>query len=197
VQANPHILQASDDEAGVVRLSVTEELLMKKLLGVMGMIVAFGVVNLNLAAARQDAAKLPQSPSAAKAASNGRQYSGMYPFLKEGEFMQLTIEDDGHVAGFISRYGDGESDKDEFLDQFFKNGKLDGNKLSFTTAVVHGVWFDFAGTVERGEGKNPEDEAYYVLKGSLIENSSDVDKKVKSQSRDVVLKRFPLEPAGK
>lgn len=170
---------------------------MKKLLGVMGMIVAFGVVNLNLAAARQDAAKPPQSPPAAKAASNGRQYSGMYSFLKEGEFMQLTVEDDGHVAGFISRYGDGESDKGEFLDQFFKNGKLDGNKLSFTTAVVHGVWFDFAGTVEHGEGKNPEDEAYYVLKGSLIENSSDVDKKVKSQSRDVVLKRFPLEPAGK
>jgi len=150
---------------------------------------------INVALAQQDASKPEPSSSTAKAASSGQQYSGMYSFLKDGEFVQLTIEDNGAVTGFISRYGDGESDKGEFLDQFFKNGKLDGNKLSFTTAVVHGVWFDFAGAVERGEGKNPADEAYYVLKGSLIENSSDVDKKVKSQSRDVLLKRFPLEPA--
>lgn len=168
---------------------------MRKLLGIAGMVIAFVVVG--FAAARQDASKPPQSLPTAKAASDGRQYSGMYSFLKDGEFVQLTVEDNGHVAGFISRYGDGESDKGEFLDQFFKNGKLDENKLSFTTAVVHGVWFEFAGTVERGEGKNPGDEAYYVLKGSLIESSSDVDKKVKSQSRDVLLKRFPLEPAGK
>jgi hypothetical protein len=168
---------------------------MRKLIGIAGLAIALGVVGLT--AAQQDAAKPEQSSPAAQAAGDGRQYSGMYSFLKDGEFVQLTIEDNGHVAGFISRYGDGESDKGEFLDQFFKNGKLDGNKLSFTTAVVHGVWFDFAGTVERGEGKNPEDEAYYVLKGTLIENSSDVDKKVKSQSRDVLLKRFPLEPAGK
>ncbi len=168
---------------------------MKKWFGIVGLVIAFGIGT--HAAAQQDASK-PEHPSpTAKAASNGQQYSGMYSFLKEGEFVQLTIEDDGHVTGFISRYGDGESDKGAFLDQFFKSGKLDGNKLNFTTAVVHGVWFDFAGTVERGEGKNPEDEAYYVLKGSLIENSSDVDKKVKSQSRDVLLKRFPLEPAAK
>jgi hypothetical protein len=167
---------------------------MKKLLGIVGMVIAFGIVG--LAGAQQDASKPPQSSPAAKVASDGRQYSGMYSFLKDGEFVQLTIEDNGHIAGFISRYGDGESDKGEFLDQFFKSGKLDENKFSFTTAVVHGVWFDFAGTVERGEGKNPEDEAYYMLKGSLIENSSDVNKKVKSQSRDVLLKRFPLEPAA-
>ena len=46
-----------------------------------------------------------------------------------------------------------------------------------------------------GEGKNPGDEAYFVLKGSLTEHKSDVNKKVTSQSRDVVFKLFPQEAA--
>lgn len=117
----------------------------------------------------------------------------MYTFLKEGEFVQVTVEDEGHVTGFISRYGNGESDKGAFLNQFFKTGKLDGNKLNFTTEVVHGVSYDFKGTVERGDGKNPGDEAYYVLRGILTDNTSDANKKVTSHTRDVLLKLFPQE----
>lgn len=140
----------------------------------------------------------PNEKSAGKAApadANPKAYSGMYTFLKDGEFVQLTVEDGGSVTGFISRFGDGESDKGAFLDQFFKTGKLDGSKLSFTTEIVHGVAFDFSGTVERGEGKNPGDEAYYVLKGTLTENTSDANKKVTSRSQPVSLKMFPQEAA--
>ncbi len=126
-------------------------------------------------------------------AKTGHEYSGMYTFLKEGEFVQVTVEDAGHVTGFVSRFGDGESDKGAFLDQFFKSGKLEGNKLIFTTEIVHGVTFDFKGTVERGEGKNPGDEAYFVLKGTLTENASDVNKKVTSHSREVAFKMFPQD----
>jgi len=67
----------------------------------------------------------------------------MYSFLKDGEFVQITVEDGGRVTGFISRYGEGESDKGAFLDQFFKTGKLEGNNLSFITDIVHGVAFEF------------------------------------------------------
>ena len=119
----------------------------------------------------------------------------MYTFLKEGEFVQLTVEDDGSITGFVSRYGDGLSDKGAFLDQFFKSGKLDGNKLTFTTEIVHGVSFDFKGTIERGEGKNPGDEAYFVLKGTLTESSSDANKKATSRSQEVAFKMFPREAA--
>lgn len=122
-------------------------------------------------------------------------YSGMYSFLKDGEFLQLTVEDGGSITGFVSRFGDGDSDKGAFLDQFFKTGKLDGSKLTFTTEVVHGVAFDFQGTVERGEGKNPGDEAYFILKGTLTENLSDANKKVTSRSRPVVFKMFPQDAA--
>ena len=123
----------------------------------------------------------------------GAEYSGMYSFLKEGEFVQVTVEDAGRVTGFVSRYGDLESDKGVFLDQFFKTGKLEGTALTFTTDVVHGTAYEFNGSVARGEGKKPGDEAYYVLKGVLTERVTDVNQKTSSRSREVVLKAFPSE----
>lgn len=117
----------------------------------------------------------------------------MYSFLRDGEFVQITVEDAGHVTGFVSRFGDLESDKNAFLDHFFKDGKLDGSKLTFTTETVHGVWFEFTGTVNRGTGKQPGDEAYYVINGTLIEHLTDADKKVTSRSREVALKSFPQD----
>jgi hypothetical protein len=131
-----------------------------------------------------------QNPPATKPADD---YSGMYSFLQDGEFVQLTIEDAGRVTGFISRYGDLESDRGAFLDHFFKPGKLDGKKLNFTTETVHGVWYEFTGTIERGTGKNPGDEAYYLLKGTLTQHSTDADKKNLSKSREVSFKSFPQD----
>jgi hypothetical protein len=158
---------------------------------VLGVITCFWLAGLAQVAESQ--APKSGAESTSKDAKAGADYSGMYMFLKEGEYVQVTVEDKSKVTGFVSRYGDGESDKGAFLDQFFKSGKLDGNKLSFTTETVHGVWFDFKGTVERGEGKNPGDEAYYILKGTLTQNSSDVEKKVSSHALEVDLKMFPKD----
>jgi len=150
--------------------------------------------------ATQDAKPAPKSgdavskpASADQIPSDGKRYSGMYTFLKEGEYLQITVEDAGQVAGFISRYGDGGSDKGAFVDQFFKNGKVDGNKLSFATSPLHAVWFEFKGVFERGEGKTPDEEAYYVLKGTLTESTTGPDKKVSSQAQSVEFKMFPQE----
>jgi hypothetical protein len=134
-----------------------------------------------------------QNPTPSPAA--GADYSGMYSFLREGEFVQITVEDQGHVTGFVSRYGDSEGDRGAFLDHFFKSGKLDGNGLAFTTETVQGVSFEFRGTVERGDGKSRGDDAYYVLKGTLVENTIDEAKKSSSRSLDVVLKSFPQDLA--
>jgi hypothetical protein len=133
------------------------------------------------------------TPQNAPAAKPVEDYSGMYSFLQDGEFVQLTVEDAGRVTGFISRYGDLESDRGAFLDHFFKPGKLDGKKLSFTTETVHGVWYEFNGVVERGPGKNPGDEAYYLLKGTLTQHSTDTDKKALSKTREVSFKSFPQD----
>jgi hypothetical protein len=121
-------------------------------------------------------------------------YSGMYSFLREGEFIQVTVEEAGRVSGFISRFGDSENDKNEFLDQFFESGKLASNHLSFTTKNVHGTWFTFDGTLGRGAAKKPEDEGYYVMRGTLNHFRSDADKKNATQdSRRVEFKSFPRD----
>jgi hypothetical protein len=134
-----------------------------------------------------------QSAKQSSAAKPQDDYSGMYSFLREGEFVQLNIEDDGSVTGFVSRYGDTDSDRGAFLDQFFKQAKLDGNKLTFTTDTVHGVWYEFKGTIERGDGKSPSEEAYYVLKGTLTDNRTNADQKVAVKSQEVTLKSFPKD----
>ena len=134
-----------------------------------------------------------QAPAPHDDIKSRQQYSGTYSFLKDGEFVQLTVEDEGRVTGFISRFGDGDSDKGAFLDQFFKSGKLDGNKLTFATQIVHGVAFEFKGSVERGEGKNPGDEAYLVLKGTLTQSTTDANKKVTTHSQEVAFRIFPLD----
>jgi len=164
--------------------------------GLIGLGIWFAPADLRAQDTKTSGEKRPDKsqPSSADT-KDGQAYSGMYSFLKDGEFLQLTVEEAGTVTGFVSRFGDGDSDKGAFLDQFFKTGKLDGNKLSFTTEVVHGVAFDFQGTVERGEGKNPGDEAYFIMKGTLTENVSDANKKVTSRSRPVAFKMFPQEAA--
>jgi hypothetical protein len=137
--------------------------------------------------------KTANSPSNAPEKEISREFSGMYTFLKDGEFVQISVEDEGRVTGFVSRYGEGESDKGAFLDQYFRTAKLDGHHLSFVTETVHGVWFEFNGTVERGEGKTRGDEAYYILKGTLTANSTDAQKKLTSHPQEVALKMFPAE----
>jgi hypothetical protein len=117
----------------------------------------------------------------------------MYSFLKDGEFVQITVEDEGSVTGFLSRYGQAESDKGAFLEQYFRSGRLNGNKITFTTETVQSEWYEFKGTVERGDGKIPVDEAYYILKGTLTDNTSDGAKKVTAHSQAVEFKRFPAE----
>jgi hypothetical protein len=160
---------------------------------VLPLVLGLGILSAATELCAQEAKPAPRASAPDNDGKAGLAYSGMYTFLKEGEFVQVTVEDEGHVTGFISRFGDGESDKGAFLDQFFKSGKLEGNKLSFITEIVHGVAFDFKGTVERGEGKNSGDEAYFVLKGTLTENASDVNKKVTSHSREVGFKMFPQD----
>ncbi len=134
---------------------------------------------------------LAAAPQAATSAVED--YSGMYSFVREGEFIQITIGDKAAVSGFISRFGDSESDRGVFLDQFIKSGKLDGNKLSFTTEVVHGNSFNFDGVVQRGAGKKLDEEAYYVLRGNLTRLSTDAEKKTTSQVTQVEFKSFPRD----
>jgi hypothetical protein len=134
-----------------------------------------------------------QSQGPASETVSPKAYSGMYSFLKDGEFVQLTVEDDGSVTGFISRFGDSDSDKDAFLNQFFKTAKIDGTHLEFTTKTVHGVWYEFSGTTETVAGTKSESQGARVLRGTLKVHSVGLKGADNVKSRDVVFKSFPSD----
>ena len=123
-------------------------------------------------------------------------YSGMYSFLREGEFLQITIEDESKISGFVSRFGDLESDKGTFLDQFIKSGEFKGGKLTFITETVHGTWFTFEGAPARGSGRDSGEEGFYVLRGTLKRFNTDAEKKTTSQERKVEFKSFPRDKSS-
>jgi hypothetical protein len=129
---------------------------------------------------------------AAKSAAPAEDISGMYSFLREGEFVQINLEENG-VSGYISRLGDLDSDRGAFLDQFFEKASVEGHDVFFTTRPLHGVVFEFKGRFERGEVKSKTRDGYYILRGTLTEVISDGDKKT-ARSREVAFKLLAQPP---
>jgi hypothetical protein len=119
--------------------------------------------------------------------------SGMYSFLGEGEFVQITLESDG-VSGYISRRGDLESDHGAFLDHFFEKASVKNHDVTFTTKAVHGVWFEFTGLYDRGSVKTKDQDGYFVIRGTLKQFTTGSDGKVASRSRQVEFKLLAQPP---
>ena len=143
-----------------------------------------------MAALAASPASTNQAGHAQNAASND--VSGMYTFLREGEFLQLTM-DEGRLSGYVSRFGDTDTDKGEFIDQFFDKASLQGNQLSFNTKTVHGIWYDFSGTIAVAPGKKAGEEGYRVIKGTLTQHATDAKGAEKAMQRQVDFKSFPAD----
>ena len=134
----------------------------------------------------------PATPNTPQAKNATDDPSGMYSFLRDGEFVQITI-DDGKLSGYISRFGDTESDKGTFIDQFFDKASLDSDRLSFTTKTVHGTWYGFTGVITKTTGKEPAQEGYRIIKGTLIQHMTDANGADKPRQREVEFKSFPQD----
>lgn len=141
----------------------------------------------------------PLAASQASARQSGRtqssasnDISGMYTFLREGDYVQITVEE-GRLSGYISRIGDTDSDKGELIDQFFDKATLQGERLTFNTKTVHGVWYDFSGTISVAPGKKQGEEGYRVIKGMLTEHATDAKGADKAMQRQVDFKSFPAD----
>ncbi len=148
-----------------------------------------------LATRGQNQAALQDSANA-KVPHAAEDISGMYSFVKEGEFLQITL-DRNSVTGYISRMGESDSDSGVFLDQFFLKADVQGHDVSFTTRPLHSVWYEFNGKFSRGPGKTKGDDGYYILRGTLKElTSNNAEKTVSSRSREVEFKLLaqPLDP---
>jgi hypothetical protein len=165
------------------------------------MILAF-LLALSLAGAGQTS-RAPAQPKAAhrdRVPAPAEDISGMYSFLKEGEFLQINLDQEG-VSGYISRFGDLESDRGAFLDQFFSKASVQGHEVSFTTKMIHGVWFEFKGRFDRGPAKSKVKDGYYVLRGTLTEFMTDADNKTSNRSLEAEFKLLAqpedeVEPRG-
>jgi len=116
--------------------------------------------------------------------------TGMYSYLHEGEFLQVTVDtsqkngDTYNVTGYVSRFGDSDTDKGRVLDQFIEKGTLTGDLLEFKTKAVHGTWFSFSGLVSRGEAKDKKHDGYFVIRGTLTRNDIQ-DGKTVSNEREI------------
>jgi hypothetical protein len=150
-------------------------------------ILAVVLLAASLCAAQQKTDTAPPQPQ--------EDYSGMYSFLQDGEFLQITLQE-GKVDGYVSRLGDLESDRGVPLDHFFKKGSLKDSDLEFTTQSVHGVSFEFKGHFERGAAKSKKEQGYYLLKGTLTQMTTDADKKTTAKARGVEFKLFPEDVEG-
>src|SRR5258708_11412838 len=138
-------------------------------------------------AASNPSEEAPPPASTAPANTAAEDISGMYSFLKDGEFLQINLDANG-VSGVISRQGTQESDRGQFLDQVFSSGSVHGHDVAFATRQVHGVWFEFKGRFERGKAKDKTQDSFYLLHGTLTEFTTDANKKTTSRSRSVELK---------
>jgi hypothetical protein len=136
------------------------------------------------------AAWLPTAIHAQATPAVSTDLSGMFTFLREGEFVQLTVED-GQLSGFISRYGETDSDKDTFIDHFFDKTTLHSDHLYFKTKTVHAIWYEFDGTVSVAAGKHKGEEGYRVLRGKLTLHSGDAKGAEQASDRTVEFKSFP------
>jgi len=70
-------------------------------------------------------------------------------------------------------------------------GSLDGDKITFVTKPVHGISYEFAGTVERGAAATHDKDGYYELRGTLTQNTIAQDKIIAAKSREITMKLFP------
>jgi hypothetical protein len=92
--------------------------------------------------------------------------SGEYS-LGSGEMVDVELEPE-RLSGYITRFGDRDSDQGTPLTFFFATSRLAGQRLAFTTRQIHGVWFSFEGTIVRGPARTREQQGYYLLEGKLV-----------------------------
>jgi hypothetical protein len=89
------------------------------------------------------------------------------------EEIEMILNGDGNyvrLQGYLTRMGDGASDRGAPLTYFFARTTVSPTQLTFITRQVHGVWWSFAGTIDRGSGESPSQKGYYFLSGTLTEH---------------------------
>lgn len=79
-------------------------------------------------------------------------------------------DDEVRLQGYLTRIGDGASDRGASLTYFFARTTVSPTQLTFITRQVHGVWWSFTGTIGRGSAQMSTQKGFYYLTGTLTEH---------------------------
>jgi hypothetical protein len=91
--------------------------------------------------------------------------------LGGGGIIEIGLQPD-RLSGYITRLGDRASDEGTPLTFFFATSRLSGQRMTFITRQVHGVWWSFEGTIVRGPARTRDQQGYYLLEGQLVMHDS-------------------------
>jgi hypothetical protein len=129
------------------------------------------------------------------AQSSSDDYTGMYSFLKDGESIQLNVQN-GQLSGWVTSFGLLDSDKDILMDHTFQKAELHGDQIHFITKPLHGCWFEFSGSIHRGEAASRAKEGYYEIAGQLTEFVTNDQNQVSARQRQATFKSQPQSDSG-
>ena len=90
--------------------------------------------------------------------------SGEYMLDETGSVVQITIEK-GVLDGYISKLVDGQTAS---ITYFFDRTTINGDRLTFTTKEIHGIWYSFDGMIVRGDAASRQQTGFYRLKGTWV-----------------------------
>jgi hypothetical protein len=100
--------------------------------------------------------------------------SGSYALSPNtAEVVEIILNGDGNdvrLQGYLTRMGDGVSDRGAPLTYFFARTTVSPAQLTFITRQVHGIWWSFTGTIARGSAQMSTQKGYYFLNGTLTEH---------------------------
>ena len=116
--------------------------------------------------------------------------SGFYGFLGPHDTLAI-LEEEGSLKGYLDVFQAPE-ESDDILSYQIRLGTRQKERVEFKTGTIHAKYYRFAGTIERGKGRNENDDDYLRLVGvlSTIMVESDTGKET-AQQQDVILKWKP------
>jgi hypothetical protein len=120
--------------------------------------------------------------------------SGGYALNPEGnEVIEIILNGGGgetRLQGYITRRGDGPSDQGAPLTYFFSHTTVSASEITFITRQVHGAWWSFTGSIDRGTARMSTQKGFYFLNGTLTEHFDNGQHQVQRIS-------LPLLPEGR
>jgi len=112
-----------------------------------------------------------------------------YHFLAADDTLAI-LDEEGKLKGYVE-VAQPEDESDDVLSYDIVDGTRKKSHLEFRTNRIHGKYYRFTGTVERGKGHEEKDPDYFRLTGDVDTVTVNADSgKETVQTTRVILKSF-------